>query len=549
MVWFVPVRPAPLQLLPFGALVLFAVHAAGCSPSFEGRVSEPGPAPQPEDTAAEGDADTDTGTHPDDRDGDGFLAADDCDDSDDSLYPGSPALCDDRTCGWDFCGGLCGGVACAAGPTGNTALQVVGRWTLDATTDGLLVEDPAEAPSGGEFHGQLFYAADDGSRGDSPLYRLYRSAPGTDGDDHMMSTDPGEGAPDYAFEAELARGWSSEQPGTDALTRYLSTDPFDHDAGFSSDPPAGFAAEGALAWVYPRFGLDDEVLTTVSGSEVRLGVNLVAGGAVWSLEWGGLEFLSAYDFGRQLQIAFQANNAGEDDNPTEAGDAHASPADPAGWRHGSPLLGVETGAGTVHTTTRPLQWHPEAFHTGSQDTTRNPVAWNGTFEKEIRLDYRGNPHILAWTTRIVLPEAQGSLNIELATGYLTGRFDTFYTYDAATAALRDKTAGIPSMGCVDPSLDPDQQAQAGGVILATSSGSHAMGVYRNRRMNAVEGYGLCSFLTGDTDPHGFSTSKWNLLERPTGGLDAGTYDWPFFLVVGTLADCTAAMDELFAAGE
>jgi hypothetical protein len=505
-----------------------------------------------ESGGAEGDADSDADSDSDadreDADGDGYAGADDCDDTDPSMYPGSPAACDGRTCGWDFCGGQCGGVACPSGPTGNTVLQVVGNWEIDATSDAMLSEDPSESPSGGDFQGQLFYAADDTSGGDTPLYRLYQSAPGDDADDHMASTDPAEGAPAYALEGELAVGWASEQPGTDLLYRYLSTSPFDHDAGFASDPPGGYAAEGGLLWVYPRYGLEDEVITTVSGSEIDVGVNRVAGGAVWSLAWGGVEFLSAYDFGRQLQIAFQANGAGEDDNPTEAGDGHSSPSDADGWRHGSPLLDITTGSGTLHTTTRPLQWHPEAFHTGAHDTTRNPVAWDGTFEKELTLDHGGNPHVIAWTTRVYLPEAQGALNMELATAYLTGRFDTFYTYDAATGALVDKTSGIPLGGCVDPTEDPDQRPEAGGVIISTAAGDYAMGVYRKRSLNATEGYGLCSFLYGDTDPHDFSTSKWNLLERPTGGLDAGTFDWAFFIVVGTLNDCTDAMGELYASG-
>ncbi len=542
----------PVRLPRYSTAAILLGWALACCDTPASRQAPPGSGAEPgnsTDTGADGDTEsgTDSGNGTADGDGDGYAAADDCDDDDPDVYPGSPALCEERTCGWDFCGGLCGGVSCASGPTTNTVLQIVGSWYVPSTSNALLVEDPDESPAGADFRGQLFYAADDTSGGDVPLYRLHHSAPGQDDDDHMVSTDPGEGAPDYALEAELALGWSSEREGTEQLHRYLSADPYDHDAGFPSDPPSGYDAEGGLAWVYPRYGLADEVITTVAGAEVELGVNAVAGGAAWSLRWGGVEFLSAYDFGRQLQIALQANGVGEADNPTEAGDAHAAPGDPDGWRHGSPVLELTTGPGSVYTRTRPLQWLPEGFHTGAHDPARNPVAWNGSFEKEITLDYGGNPHILAWTTRITLPEPQGSLNIELATGYLTGAFDTFYTYDASTGLLVDKTAGIPAMGCVDPSEDPDQQAPAGGVIVATSSGSHAMGVYRDRSLNAVEGYGLCSFLDGDTDPHAFSTSKWNLLERPSGGLDAGTYAWGFFLVVGTLEDCVAAMDELYAA--
>jgi hypothetical protein len=80
-------------------------------------------------------------------------------------------------------------------------------------------------------------------------------------------------------------------------------------------------------------------------------------------------FPSSYDFGRQLQIALQMNGSGEADNPTEAGDAWSTPGDAEGWRHGSPLLDLELGAGTLRTRTRPLQWLPEGFHTGSPDAS------------------------------------------------------------------------------------------------------------------------------------------------------------------------------------
>jgi len=345
-------------------------------------------------------------------------------------------------------------------PSENTTLQILGAWFLPGTSDAMLVEDPNEAPAGGTFLGQVCYAADGSADGDTPLHRLYRADPGADGDDHMMSLLSTEGAPDYAFEGTLAHGWSAPPEGTDLLWRYLSKAPYDHDVGFVGNPPAGYTAEGPLAWVYPRNGLADETRVDVAGAEVAMALNTTAGGAVWSLTWGGLEFLSAYDFGRQLQIAFQMGGAGEADNPTEAGDAHATPYDPVGWRHGSPLLAHSVGPGTAWTRTRPLQWLPAGFLSAGQDTTRNPVAWDGTFEKDITLDHAGNPHIIAWTTQITFPEDHGALNIELATAYLTGAFDTLYTYDAAAGLLTDKSAGIPPMGCVCPQAAVHHRAQA-----------------------------------------------------------------------------------------
>ena len=68
-------------------------------------------------------------------------------------------------------------------------------------------------------------------------------------------------------------------------------------------------------------------------------------------------------------------------------------------------------------------------------------------------------------------------------------------------------------------------------------------------MNSNEGYGLCKFLEGGgTTASDSGTTKWNLLERPTGGLAAGSYEWELYLVVGSLAETRALMDQLYSGG-
>ena len=484
-----------------------------------------------------------------DQDGDGVPADADCDDTDPAVYPGAPGLCDGKTCGWNGCDALCG-PACPANPSANTVLQVIGGWYLTGAEDSMLVADPDEGPAG-TFEGALFYAAAGPEPGIHPMYRLvnHGSCAGT-GCDHMMSLNPNEAAPDYTSEGALAWTWEAAGAGMDRLFRYYRASPYDHDAGFSSAPPVGYVQEGSLGWVYPRWGLADEDLVAVAGQEVALWANRVAGGAVWQIEWGGKRFLSEYDFGRQLQVALQLNGAGEGDNPTEAGDRWATPSDSVGWRHGSPLLSLAITGTTLSTTTHPLQWMPEGFYGGAPyDTRANPVRWDGTISKEVTLDVDGDPRVIRWTTVLDLPQDQGQVNLELATAYLTGEFTRFWTYDVPSGALVEKTGQIPSFGCVDPSEDPDQRSEAGGVAISTAGAEHALGVYRRRPLNAVEGYGLCDFLDGiGTDPHQFSTSKWNLLERPTGGLAAGRHQWTLYVVVGALDDVVDAMHDLYAAG-
>ncbi len=456
--------------------------------------------------------------------------------------------CGARHCGADGCGGYCSGVACDANPSLNTVLRTAGGWYIDAAANSLVSNDPEEEVDGGEFLGALLYGHVFHEEGLQPVYRLnnYGSASGT-GRDHMLSVYSDEGEPDYTDEGVSFYSSQAPFPGSGGLYRFLRESPFDHTVAIGNEAPDGYLpAEMLLGHVYPRFGLSDEDLVPISGAEVELKINRVAGGSVWELNWGGKSFINIYDFGRQLQIAFQLNNAGEQDNPTEAGSFHSTPGTPDGWRQGAPLLALEIDATVLTTLTRPLQWFPEGFHDGNP--IAHPVVWNGTIGKRVELDFQGQPNIIHWTTTIDFPQDQRFINLELATAYLPGDFDRFYAYDAIDSVLTERTAEIPGSGCVDPAAHISQRPEIGGVIIATASGSHAMGAYRNRRLGSNEGYGLCAFPGTSTGVRDFATTKWNLLERPPGGLPAGQYEWELFVVVGTLDDTISAMNWLYHEG-
>jgi len=90
--------------------------ATGTTPSTD---TSPGPTTDPstqtvpttETTGTHTTGSTSTTPALTDGDGDGWTDVDDCIPDDPLRYPGAPDLCTNRTCGWDFCGGLCGGVA------------------------------------------------------------------------------------------------------------------------------------------------------------------------------------------------------------------------------------------------------------------------------------------------------------------------------------------------------------------------------------------------------------------------------------------------------
>jgi hypothetical protein len=76
------------------------------------------------------------------------------------------------------------------------------------------------------------------------------------------------------------------------------------------------------------------------------------GGAIVSLRWNGTEFVDNRDHGREIQTAWQGNNAGECFKPTEAGSA----ADGSGPDTTSRLLSVTATADSITTVSHPAFW-------------------------------------------------------------------------------------------------------------------------------------------------------------------------------------------------
>jgi hypothetical protein len=421
----------------------------------------------------------------------------------------------------------------------NLVLATLARWWVPSADDHWTGTEPMPAP-GGPCEGQLYYVPAAPGPGTHPLYRLYQST----ASDHMDSTLAGEGG--YTTQAIL--GYAFDQPigGTVAIRRWFNPTVGDHLTAFVGEDPApyGYDRERVLGHGYRRHGTDPEPQLWVAGDEVRLAANLAAGGAVSELWWDRRQFVNNWDYGRQIQIACNLRPVAETDNPTEGGDEYGPPGvAPAAWAHGSPLLSAQVVGKVLTTSCHPLQWSPETFGGGP---TR-PVMWRGTFAKRVELDWHGRPHLIRWDTTAHFPNDESYLDLEIVTAYLTADFSAFYTYDAATSSLEQIT-DLDMGQCHDPSVDVRQRPDAGGVILATDDGQHALGVYRRAPNGEENAFGLCNFVMAEGGEYGPGTSKWNLLHRPPAGIAAGQYTWTAFLLVGTLADAVAEADWLFSQG-
>ncbi len=301
--------------------------------------------------------------------------------------------------------------------------------------------------------------------------------------------------------------------------------------------------EGSLvSLLSPRPEVCEDIVE-LRGGNIRLGVNRNAGGAICRLWWREgkgkpwRQVVNAYDYGRQIQTAFQLDGRGEAANPTETGDKWGCPGVvPAAEAHGSRLTNLRIVGSELFTTCRPLYWEPE-FHGGGRDVG---VEWNGQIWKQVQLNYMGHPNRIKYSVGVVHPVAREAYGIEIVTAYLRNNYRNFWRWQYKrrkdSYALAQRFPG-PNGGTRALMRGTDA------CIISTVDGSSALGAYipwdRKYRL------ALLNFLFPDglNGTHDNGTGKWSVLEhcrRLPGsrkcqpGITAGTHYYEIFMVAGSL---------------
>jgi hypothetical protein len=404
----------------------------------------------------------------------------------------------------------------------------------------------SESETTGTLEGQAWYLLNSSAAGTQAINRLYRN---TYPYDHMNSISTSEGT--YSLEHYLGYAYTSVGDGLAPIERWYHSGNVDHLTIFPGENPGayGHSYETTLGYGFPRFGQDCEVNYSVSAGGVTLKANKVAGGTISELIWNGKQFINNYDYGRQIQTAFNFTSVGEEDNPNEGGSKWGCPGlVDAEYAQGSPIYYVTSSGSTLYTKTRPLQWNPQNFTGGGTD---NPVMWNGTIEKEVALDYFNgayDAHVIKWTTTIDIQSYSDYFDWELFTAYTTDDFYKQYAYDAEFDVLYDKTAVVPNNTCID-GTGQNVRPNAGGVINATGNGSYAIGAYR-KKGGGLNQFAICKYENGQgSGKYGGDATKWAVMERD-GVLEIypGEYSGSAYIIVGTLADVESTMRELYLDG-
>jgi len=244
-------------------------------------------------------------------------------------------------------------------------------------------------------------------------------------------------------------------------------------------------------------------------------------GAIHSLTWNGKEFIDSHDHGRQLQSAVNLDVAErmrpETFNPTEAGSMN----DGAGPTSTSRLLDLSTTQNSLKTRVQMAFWLAPGQNSGGHPARSKALLSDHILEKKVTIGYKGMPRVIVHEVTFHLPpnEKHRYAQFEVLTGYMPPEFERFWALNPASGKLMPLTDG------------PGEQRHP--VILATASGSHAMGCMTP---NVAEGKGWSGPGYGRFRFDREKVVKWNTVFRLKNPkrVPSGAYFFLSFVVVGEL---------------
>lgn len=268
------------------------------------------------------------------------------------------------------------------------------------------------------------------------------------------------------------------------------------------------------ASIRARYGDSDIVITTTE----RLA------GAIHSLHWNGQEFIDSHDHGRQLQSAasFDCSAAqpfwAERYNPTEAG----SRADATGPASSSKLLSLSAVGAELRSTNQMAFWLAPGEKSSGWPALNESRLSAHRVSKRVRIGYQDLPNVIDYEVTFTVPpdERHTYAQFEALTGYMPEVFSQFWKF-------------LPNEGELQ-TLDDGPGEQRYPVVLASPSGSHAMGIYSPDQPSAgfeQAGYGRFRFAAE-------RVVKWNCVfrKRSPEGIAPGDYRFQQFVSIGTLDD-------------
>lgn len=279
---------------------------------------------------------------------------------------------------------------------------------------------------------------------------------------------------------------------------------------------------------------DAEIRGMFANSPIVLKTRTRVAGAVDSIVWNGKEFIDSTDHGRQMQSAsnFQVDDKfiPETYNPTEAG----SMADGIGPKSTSQLRFLDARGGYLKTSIRMAYWLGPNEQSAGHPAKNTKILSDHVVQKTMTIGYRHWDNVIAIHVRFQFPfkKEYRMGQFEYLTGYMPEEFGTYWKFDPKEGKLLPLSDGPGEQECP--------------VVMATESGSHAMGIfYPTDEFNSLfkVGFGRFRFPLE-------KVNKWNIVGRNTAdpnemlSISRGNAFLYCFVVIGTLQDVEKTMREL-----
>ena len=266
---------------------------------------------------------------------------------------------------------------------------------------------------------------------------------------------------------------------------------------------------------------DAVIRSPEGGGDITIRTTSRLAGAIHSLNWNEKEFIDSHDHGRQLQSAINLDVGErmrpETFNPTEAGSMN----DGTGPNSTSRLIELSNSQVSLKTRTQMAFWLAPGQQTGGHPARNKTLLSNHVLEKKVTIGYKEMPRVIVHEVTFHLPpnEKHRYAQFEVLTGYMPPEFERFWALNPASGKLMPLTDG------------PGEQRHP--VILATASGSHAMGCVTP---NVAEGKGWSGPGYGRFRFDREKVVKWNAVFRlkDPKRVPFGAYSFRSFVVVGKL---------------
>jgi alpha-tubulin suppressor-like RCC1 family protein len=214
---------------------------------------------------------------------------------------------------------------------------------------------------------------------------------------------------------------------------------------------------------------------TISGNDPVFGPISVStasqfGGAVFSLKWGGKEFINNWDHGRQLSPNYQFFNRYICYNPYETGSLEDGnkPSTTA------KLLMLTASGNTLESETQ-MAWYYKNFVSNPtvNDACGDPSQWypvtpytdplsNYRVHKKVTIGFAGLPNVIEYLTEVFIPEVVQK-GINNPTAVLNYEFSTIGSWDVVSKTYRN----VRGLSGEDDRIK----------IASTADGSYAMAWY------------------------------------------------------------------------